>query len=45
MFDTMSARNKVSKFEIFPLGFYPVMDKDPMHMLVWSRDEVWLKKE
>jgi hypothetical protein len=40
----MSARNKVSKFEIFPLGFYLVMDKDPMHMLVWSRDDGLVEK-
>jgi hypothetical protein len=40
----MSARNKVSNFEIFPLGFYPVMDKDPIHMLVWSRDDGLVEK-
>jgi hypothetical protein len=40
----MSARNKVSNFEIFPLGFYPVMDKDPMHMMVWSRDDGLVEK-
>jgi hypothetical protein len=36
VFDTMSARNKVSNFEIFPVGFCRVMDKDPMHMLVYK---------
>jgi hypothetical protein len=45
VFDTISARNKVSDFEISSLGFYPVMDKDPMHMLVWSRDDVLVEKE
>jgi hypothetical protein len=44
VFDTMSARNKVLNFEIFPLGFYPVMDKDPLHMLVWSRDDGLVEK-
>jgi hypothetical protein len=41
----MSARNKVSNFVIFPLGFCPVMDKDPMQMLVWSRDDGLVEKE
>jgi hypothetical protein len=45
VFDTMSARNKVSNFVIFPLGFYPVMDKDPIHMLVWSRDDGLVEKK
>jgi hypothetical protein len=41
----MPARDKVSKFEIFPLGFYLVADRDPRHMLVWSRDDGLVKKE
>jgi hypothetical protein len=44
VFDTMSARYKVLNFENFPLGFYPVMDKDPIHMLVWSRDDGLVEK-
>jgi hypothetical protein len=45
VFDEMPTRNKVSNFENFPLGFYPVMDKDPKHMLVWSRDDGLVEKE
>jgi hypothetical protein len=41
----MSARNKVSNLKKNPLGFCPVMDKDPMHMLVWSRDDSLVEKE
>jgi hypothetical protein len=41
----MSARNNFWNFEIFPLGFSPVMDKDPIHMLVWSRDDGLVEKE
>jgi hypothetical protein len=33
----MPGRDKVSKIEIFPLGFCSVVDKDHRHMLVWSR--------
>jgi hypothetical protein len=41
----MPARDKVSKFEIFPLGFCSVADRDPRHMLVWSRDDGLVEKE
>jgi hypothetical protein len=45
VFDAMPARDKVSKFEIFPLGFCSVADRDPRHMLVWSRDDGLVEKE
>jgi hypothetical protein len=41
----MPARDKFSNFEIFPLGFCSVVDKDPRHMLVWSRDDGLVEKE
>jgi hypothetical protein len=41
----MSARDKVSKIENFPLGFCSVVDKDPRHMLVWSRYDGLVEKE
>jgi hypothetical protein len=44
LFDEMPARDKVSKFENFPLGFCSVVDKVPRHMLVWSRYDGLVEK-
>jgi hypothetical protein len=41
----MPARDKVSNFVIFPLGFCSVADRDPRHMMVWSRDDSLVEKE
>jgi hypothetical protein len=41
----MPARDKVLKFEIFPNGFCSVADRDPRHILVWSRDDGLVEKE
>jgi hypothetical protein len=41
----MPARDKVSNFEIFLLGFCSVADRDPRHMMVWSRDDGLVEKE
>jgi hypothetical protein len=45
VFDEMPTRDIVSNFEIFPLGFCSVVDRDPRHMLVWSRDDGLVEKE
>jgi hypothetical protein len=41
----MPPRDKVSNFEIFPLGFCSVANRDPRHMMVWSRDDGLVEKE
>jgi hypothetical protein len=41
----MPARDKVSNFEIFPLGFCSLADRDPKHMLVRSRADGLVEKE
>jgi hypothetical protein len=41
----MPTRDTVSNFEIFPLGFCSVADRDPRHMMVWSRDDGLVEKE
>jgi hypothetical protein len=45
VFDEMFARDKVSNFEIFPLGFCSVADRDPRHMLVRSGDDGLVENE
>jgi hypothetical protein len=41
----MLARDKVSNFENFPLGFGSVAYRDPRHMLVRSRAEGLVENE
>jgi hypothetical protein len=41
----MPTRDKVSKCEIFPIGFCSVADRDPRHMLVWSIEDGLVEKE
>jgi hypothetical protein len=41
----MPARDKVLNFEKFPIGFCSVADRDPRHMLVWSRDDGLVENE
>jgi hypothetical protein len=41
----MPARDKVLNFEKFPIVFCSVADRDPWHMLVWSRDDGLVEKE
>jgi hypothetical protein len=41
----MLARDKVSNFENFPLGFGSVASRDPRHMLVRSGDDGLVEKE
>jgi hypothetical protein len=45
VFDEIATRDTVSNFEIFLLGFCSVADRDPRHMLVWSRDDGLVEKE
>jgi hypothetical protein len=45
VFDAMPARDKVSKFEKFPIGFCSVADRDPRHMLVRSRVDGLVENE
>jgi hypothetical protein len=45
VFDEMLARDKVSNFENFPLGFCSVAYRDPRHMLVGSGDDGLVEKE
>jgi hypothetical protein len=40
----MPARDKVLNFEKFAIGFCSIADRDPRHMLVWSRDDGLVKK-
>jgi hypothetical protein len=41
----MPTRDTVSNYEIFPLGFCSVADRDPRHMLVRSRADGLVEKE
>jgi hypothetical protein len=41
----MLARDKVSNFENFPLGFCSIAYRDPRHMLVGSGDDGLVKNE